>query len=159
MFHSHTTLQCTVLLALLSFLTSIILGKLVGFVSYEGKSKWLIQSVPHSAECQKLSSVSLRRPHYPLNFQLFQRQMSTPGIHANLSMMNTGDCAILTSLSGDKWAHDQTFFFLVVVYFIFSHLKKQNKNRLQFMKAFLIIAVIFLLIYIHEKSSMLSALS
>lgn len=50
-------------------------------------------------------------------------------------------------------------FFFVVVYFIFSHLKKQNKNRLQFMKAFLIIAVIFLLIYIHEKSSMLSALS
>lgn len=45
---------------------------------------------------------SPQRPHYPLNFQLFQRQMSTPGISA----MNTGDCAILASLTGDKWADD-----------------------------------------------------
>lgn len=62
--------------------TSISLRKLTGFVSGEGKSKWYIYSVPHSAECQEHSSVPPHRPHYPLNFQLFQRQMSTPGIQA-----------------------------------------------------------------------------
>lgn len=97
--------------------TSVSLRKLNGFVSYEGKSKWFIYSVPHSAECQKHSSVSPQRPHYPLNFQLFQRQMSTPGIQANLSMMNTGDCAILTTLTGEKWADDQTFFFFIFYFF------------------------------------------
>lgn len=35
---------------------------------------------------------------------------------ANLSMMNTGDGAIPASLTGDKWADDQTFF-----YFSFSN--------------------------------------
>lgn len=32
-------------------------------------------------------------PHYPLNFQLFQRQTSTPGIRTKLSTMNMGACA------------------------------------------------------------------
>lgn len=36
-------------------------------------------------------SVSPHGPHYPLNFQLFQRQMRTPGINTNLS--NLGVCA------------------------------------------------------------------
>lgn len=38
-------------------------------------------------------SVSPHGPHYPVNFQLFQRQMSAPGIRANLSTVNTGACA------------------------------------------------------------------
>jgi len=42
-----------------------------------------IPSLIQLRECQKHSSASPQRPHYPLNFQLFQRQMSTPGILSN----------------------------------------------------------------------------
>lgn len=41
----------------------------------------------------RVLSVSPHGPHYPLNVQLFQRQMSTPGIRTNLSAMNMGACA------------------------------------------------------------------
>lgn len=119
------------------------------FVSCEGISKWFIFSVPPSAQCQKHSSVSPHRPHYPLNFQLFQRQMSTPGIQANLSMMNTGDRAISTPLTGDKWAGEQTFFFL------FLHIS----TRLQFQKGFLPIAAIFLSFTVTRRVSWYLAMS
>lgn len=66
-------------------ITSIHLRKPNGFVSHEyheGKSikRRFIYSVPYSMECQEPSTVSPQRPHYPLNFQLLQRQMSSPGI-------------------------------------------------------------------------------
>lgn len=73
---------------------------------------------------------SPQRPHYPLNFQLFQRQMSTPGISA----MNTGDCAILASLTGDEWADDQTVFFFLPIYCFF-HIpaSKRTSQRSRFL--------------------------
>lgn len=94
-------------------------ANLTYFVSRQGESKRFTESVPHSAQCQRQSPAPPHRPHYLLNFPWFQRQESTPGMWANLSAMNTGDCATFSPLSGDERALHQTprpFFFYISIY-------------------------------------------